>query len=592
MVSSSDVSLIKTLPLISSFCRMSMEGKEPVVPLFPLVRYRLPSSKADEYYAIGNTPADDLLESCVGVAEPLVLSLGCGDIRSCFYTLWKHFDPSMSSAPQRFDGVQFLLNDSSSGVLARNILFLLLCLKLPDGTEERKKWLSAMWAVWYCLELYPLHQKILNDSLKLLLKYSVSCEEWACVSNPLHDLVHFTSPMVLAEISRVWKAWLKGCFSVKEMHASREKFIKSRTFSSEKFEDIVSELALMNASRLCFSILGDHSEAKEEAATPGVTAYFKSGSCYLESVVKIETRHTPTTANSTLYERLDGVYSLFYCSNPFFCYHHAVEFSPRLLREAGVEKHLVDAMLVDDKSFRDHPLLANCIQQFCMWVQSSSAALKKKLASFTFNNQNAIQFCQEYDSKEDSSQFDVIYTSNLIDHLGIPNVVLCALPLLKTERLLYTQTMLYKLGSSVSVEFFLETSFGFDCKLLPVITGARCINHDGLVYTSPVMSQPTPERTENPACPLIWQKLSAQPMVVPKLPPPETGNVTNGLIQSFVASTLPLVNRFEDPNDAHVILPLNIETSLLVLQRFAPSVLANASSISLVITSGSLCLRV
>ena len=176
--------------------------------------------------------------------------------------------------------------------------------------------------------------------------------------------------------------------------------------------------------------------------------------------------------------------------------------------------------------------------------------------------------------------FDVIHTSNLIDYLGIPNVVLCALPLLKMEGFLYTQTMLYKLGSSESVVEFLEMSFGFDCKLLPVITGARCINHEGLVYTSPVMSQPTPERRESAVCSLIWQKLSAQPIVISELPPPESGNITNGLVQSFVTSTLPLVTKFELPDDIQVVLAINIETALLVLQRFASFALASASSIS------------
>ena len=110
-----------------------------------------------------------------------MLVLGCGDIRSCLYTIWKNFD---SKSLKRFDGVDFVLNDWSAAVLARNIIFLHLCLQLPDDAVERKKYLSAMWAIWYSHELYPYHQKTLNDSLKFLLKYSESLDKWIKKDNP------------------------------------------------------------------------------------------------------------------------------------------------------------------------------------------------------------------------------------------------------------------------------------------------------------------------------------------------------------------------------------------------------------------------
>lgn len=118
------------------------KGKSSTCDPFPLARYKLYSTNF--YYAMGNTPAEDLLRSCAGVRKPSVLSLGCGDIRSCFYTLWKHFD---SSAPQQFDGADFFLNDWTSAILARNILFMLLCVQLPDNAKERKEWVSAICTV-------------------------------------------------------------------------------------------------------------------------------------------------------------------------------------------------------------------------------------------------------------------------------------------------------------------------------------------------------------------------------------------------------------------------------------------------------------
>ena len=149
---------------------------------FPIARYWY-DGDFRYYYAYGNTAAEDFLENCLGIKEPQVLSLGCGDIRSCFYTLWKHFGYSVSKAPRQFDGVHFVLNDCSTPIQARNIVFLYLCLHLPSKPEERRHWLCAMWAIWYCHELHWRHRDMLDGSLRALLKYSDSVDRWSSAEN-------------------------------------------------------------------------------------------------------------------------------------------------------------------------------------------------------------------------------------------------------------------------------------------------------------------------------------------------------------------------------------------------------------------------
>ena len=203
-----------------------MSVSQPAGDIWPTARYRYDDIRS--YFAYGNTPPEDFLQGCVGKVHPSILLLGCGDIRSCFYTLWKNFDFLISKVPKQFNGIDFLLNDWSSTVLARNVVFILMCLQLPESEGERKKWLSAMWAVWYCHELNLQHQKILDECLKLLLKYSESLDVWACSNNPLRNLVGFTSSNVLIEISLVWNMWLKmrGHFTVELMHSSRKEVLK------------------------------------------------------------------------------------------------------------------------------------------------------------------------------------------------------------------------------------------------------------------------------------------------------------------------------------------------------------------------------
>lgn len=560
---------------LAASCEMDQFQYSTSQPAFPLARFKYYGFNF--YYACGNTQAEDFLQCCAGVKKPSILSLGSGDIRSCFYTLWKNFDASISNAPQQFDGADFLLNDWNSAVLARNIIFIHLCLGLPESADERKKWLSAMWAVWYCHELYPQHQTLLDDSLKLLLKYSESPNVWECPENPLCDLVRFTSPAVLADVSEFWKAWfekLGGSVSMDQMHSSRQKLYKKHEKRIGNFEELSSSLLSDNVS-----VIGGDPEHAIKSRIPEVVSFLESGSLYAENVFQTDLATSLTTVNFTLYDNQDGKYALF-INPPFNSFYHTVEFSPKAMKRAGMEDSVCASLLVPSASFKSHLLLANSVQQFSMWVQSASAVFRegKGAISFTFNNQDALAFCQElqHGKAKGSNQFDAIFSSNLMDHLGLANVVLSAMPLLTPEGLLFTGSMMYKYTTMTCFDKFLSLCFGFDSKFLPVILGVRCINHEGAGYASPVMIQPSPERSR-PQRLLIWQKVTGQPMRISKLPSVALGNVTEGLACSFLP-TLALTSscKLVNEDEQCMVRCYSTETAMFVLQTFLSSV--NASS--------------
>ena len=155
---------------------------------FPVTRFI--DYKFNYYYAYGNTPPEDLLQSITAdVSEPEVLLLGCGDIRSCLYTLWNNFDPRHS---RHFKGVHFMLNDTSAAVLARNIMFLYLCTKMPSDKDDVMKWVALFWSIWFCHELLPQHKQVLMDALSQLLEWSKSIQSWSKGNdNPLQNLIQF-----------------------------------------------------------------------------------------------------------------------------------------------------------------------------------------------------------------------------------------------------------------------------------------------------------------------------------------------------------------------------------------------------------------
>ena len=538
-----------------------LEDKEAIFQPFPIARYWY-GGDFRYYYAYGNTAAEDFLQNCTNVKEPKILSLGCGDIRSCFYTLWRNFDSSQPKALQRFDGVHFVLNDCSSAVLARNILFLYLCIQLPHQLESRKKWLCAMWAIWYCHELHSQHQEILDDSLRVLLRYSNSLDLWACSENPLGRLVKFASPASLADISQTWKTWLErkvAINSVQEMHFSRMHMILQHKNNNNLF--------LTTAT----TILGDDTSGeKNDLRKQEMMGYVVKGNCYAENVLNLRESNSPTTINLTLYEGTSGKYSLHYESMPFSGYHHTVEFSPIALKLAGVERSLYDTLLVRSKSFKTLPFLSNSFQQFTIWIQSTNEILARgnNCISYTFDNSHALSFCQELNN-DMIAHFDLIYTSNLMDHLGPPNIVLLAMLLLKAKGLLFTATLKFK---NYPVSEYVKSLFGFDCKLLPMILGIRCINHER--YASSVMINPHSVNIQS-ARVLIWEKVFAQSLVLSELPHLEQDNITYGLLHSVDRSTFSLLKQSTDWQ--YMLNTICIETAMLMFKTFIASVSGDIS---------------
>ena len=559
--------------------------RSTMAPTFPLARFRY-FGLYRVYYPFGNTPAEDLLENCVDTLQPSVLVLGCGDLRSCFYTLWKIFDSSISTAPKKFDGAFFTLNDYNAAILARNIVFLHLCFQLPDDHAEKKNWLCAMWAIWYCHELYPHHLNILDASLKTLLTFSESTERWCRKDNPLHRLVQFTSPICLSEVADVWTMWLnKGVstVSVRNMYESRNQLLSHSIIDISEY--------CTNLSKIYSRVHGDEDEVvarKGAARAPEVRSYLEVGSCYAEDVVDLDLpKKSKSKVNLTMYERQDGEYTCHYGLMPFQGYYSTIEFSPHFMNSNGVA--IPYDVIVPSASFKSKPFLANSFQQFSMWIQSSSRVLKDKeiTISFTFDSQDAITFCQQQMqhnwkqfshslTEEDRCtlyKYDIITTSNLMDYVSPSNLVLACVPLLEDGGLLTTMSMICKNCTNTGEEL-LNLCFGFNSQLFPVILWVRCISHEGSDCSNSVMIKPSPPDMSHKCQGLphvrtfAWVKVSnAQKLISSQLRCVEDGNITEALVNMVGSCTYALLNY--GPGKSQSILSHNgIETAMGILDQF------------------------
>ena len=254
------------------------------------------------YHPYGNTPPEDLLQSITtDTPIPDVLLLGCGDLRSCLYTLWNNFDHRHA---RKFKGVHFVLNDNGAAVLARNIIFLYLCTQMPASHDDKVKWVASFWAIWYCHELLPHHKHVLRHALSNLLKWSESAKLWEeSIDNPLRSLVQIPSVESISLVHKAWQKWYNNAFTVKEMKSNRSMFFKSR--DTNILHSPMDHLYKYFGSVL----LQNFSETERKLMKRDIRSYFKNGSAFGEEVLKLPSEKD-TSVNCTFIDRPDGKYNL------------------------------------------------------------------------------------------------------------------------------------------------------------------------------------------------------------------------------------------------------------------------------------------
>ena len=528
---------------------------------FPLTRF-IHYGNFRHYYAFGNTPAEDFLRSVAAdpatPTRPKILSLGCGDIRSCMYTLWKNFGFEGKSI-SGFEGVDFVLNDCSAAVLARNVLFLYLCLCMPeDGASRAKKeWVASVWSIWYNHELTPEHDEVLSRALAQLLQWSGTAQEWAQCR--LGVMVRFSSPATFRAIKQVWELWHGRGMRVKSVEAMKQ---ERQVFQALHFQKgsmgirVDTDKMMQTRASQFLNPLRSHSHYPQEgidAMIQECVAYLEGGSAFAEPVLNLPHSTGKTSVNMTLFERANGSYTLQYELFPYSAFHYTVLYSRAEVSGMTAESEAIQPLLpVADKHFKKAPLLANSVQQFTMWLTATANVMKKSKnckVLFMFDCSDAISFCQTlFQFPEQCSHginlseppmFDAIYTSNLLDPLvGASALILVAATLLKSDGVLFTASFQYKAKHDTTSEY-IEGMFSFPPELLPIVLGIRCIGHDGQ-YSSTVAPEPLPlyanatHSLQPLHVSLLWKHVLSQPIIIPDLT--EEAQLVSYLLRSCISN--------------------------------------------------------
>ncbi|RPD68233.1 hypothetical protein L226DRAFT_576582 [Lentinus tigrinus ALCF2SS1-7] len=382
------------------------------------------------FYPIGNTSAVCLTRDIPPEEHANILLLGCGDPRHVLYTIFSESKPS-------FRKLDFTCVDFEPAVLARNILiFTLIVDKVPTST---------IWNICYHMYLDAQSHSALVAQCKKLIDVSPTSAAWR--ASPYSAFLRTSTEYTLTELRRHWSLYA----SMAELPPRRQQAIR-RAFEGA-FKERDSNMTPMTSARSAGPLI-------IEAVSVGadqVHKYWKTGTTFSgPKDVSSAKLMNPTFAYSLTGEGC----SVHYGTDPMTSFHFAAlfgnakgEITPAgMVRSAKTEfsdwcgafqRFVSDAETTPCIRFFLAEATAAC-HALNSFRTTESLALGIPVAQF--RTQPIRLDSEEYlVSRAAPTSFNVIETSNLIDHLGLLNILVSAVPLLSpsTSGVIYTESLLF-----------------------------------------------------------------------------------------------------------------------------------------------------
>ncbi|KAI5924188.1 hypothetical protein F4810DRAFT_666124 [Camillea tinctor] len=334
--------------------------------------------------------------------------------------------------------------DSQRAVIARNIL--LLSLIIDTGDKE----IDSLWNIYYHLHLDEQSQQLLCSQAKKLYDASETKETWA--QSRYGSQFKMCDTATLSEVRKMWDAYKANPVGRSEIKALRDRLDaivhKSREYKNDNPLDL-TRINIRAASPAHIAATNDLPKLHNH--------YWQYGS----TTMSAEGREREKFPNPTMMTLEDDAI-LHYNTDPLLGFHLAPAYAP--LRPDNPLRHQIIGLPPQER------LVAVARYEFREWVQSykqNAAKITTRFLvgdavsfSYTLQNKrvtgsNTANWPQKHYSPKPlvlngdgyaagtaPLSFDVIDTSNLLDHLG-PLILLTAVsPLLshKMSSILYTET--------------------------------------------------------------------------------------------------------------------------------------------------------
>ncbi|KAJ3104609.1 hypothetical protein HDU96_008861 [Phlyctochytrium bullatum] len=368
------------------------------------------------FYPSGNTPANSLVQSSA-LEDDLVL-----------FTVYSDSGAESNMARK----LDFTCCDFEAEIVARNVLLLSM---IMDGAEDYE----IMWNIYYDQKLDDVSLKALYEQAKKVLVVAETTESWR--NSSYGKVIRFCDASTLERVLNLWKIYAVDP-SDATAFATQQKTLKAR------FDEAIEARKARLGESVVLTRLRSTSPAELKALKDLV----------LEDRVDLSLPE--------LFARAKHFNPMYATSSEHITLHYALD--------PVVGYHLSTALAELDKSSTLRPPAeSNAAEkftsaaklQFTAWAKAFRASMSRVIVRYSFSD--ALAFCHvlqyhhttlagagwyrttftfdalvldpaEYapESKETvaaPTTFNVIDTSNLLDHLGCLNLFAAASPLLKPD---------------------------------------------------------------------------------------------------------------------------------------------------------------
>ncbi|KAH9831606.1 uncharacterized protein C8Q71DRAFT_881712 [Rhodofomes roseus] len=381
------------------------------------------------FYPIGNTSATCLTQDLPVEQAADVLLLGCGDIRNILYTVYADLHPHVGNTRE----LDFTCCDIEPAILARNILlYTLAC----SGASP-----DDVWNIFYHFYLDDQSYELLEAQCRLLATASESMRTWQC--SEFGAYLKMCNNHTLAEMHRHWQ--LYAAFSSKPRSLLDQMQAEQKDLSKKISNDYNSLGSISRSAGMLWL----------EAMRPMndlYQRYWKTGTTFSSARDSAGARKLNPSFIYTLHgEKFVPHYGTF----PPQAFHLTPAFVHILRDERRDHRNFTPMDVVKEQfsswcgafkeavgSSRSHLVIRFCVGdvlRFCKALHNMSQDIPTRLFTSPFSGQGL-----ELDGESPPYTFDLIDTSNLMDHIGLLNLLVSTKPLLKPlpTSVLYTETLL------------------------------------------------------------------------------------------------------------------------------------------------------
>ncbi|KAH9894494.1 hypothetical protein F4778DRAFT_277511 [Xylariomycetidae sp. FL2044] len=428
------------------------------------------------FYPIGNTPAVNLLRDF----RPhdgdniKVLLLACGDVRNILFTLWSEGE---LSGKTRFD---FTACDFEPGVLARNVLLLTFLARkaaiVARDDEESHTLLSTLWNIYYHLFVTATDLTILQSHAKDLVNASENRSTWA--SSPYGHAFSFLNAYTISELRGFWILYCEP--RTRENDKKARSSIKSFHETHAGAHAGIVVHTIRAAGPHTVDAIDDMSKAFGEFWSTGVVAgneldhmsLLEDGGGWVNPLMSISSAPL-------------GDFAVHYGSDPLAGFHLPEVF------DKPQSKSGISALLAHTAKSQ----FFDWCQSYVRYVSADSIVIRLHCGE-AVNFSHALQlaggqptlplgkhsFVKPWSAERlelvnpPGSNFDIIDTSNIIDHIGILNVMPAVVPLLckSPGAVMYTESLLQ---AATQPQKVLQTLLHGDVTTASLIFGIAPVGH-------------------------------------------------------------------------------------------------------------------